>query len=153
MQHVLITHNILRWAVVIFGALTFISGLTGLLKKRGYTSADNKVNLFFMITCDLQLVLGLVLYFGGSWFTNLKTNTAEVMKNPTLRFFSVEHFITMILAWLLVHFGRVAVKKAATDTAKHQKTFWFLGVAFILIMAMIPWPFRANIGRALLPNF
>jgi hypothetical protein len=152
MNHVLLTHNILRWAVLLFGVWTLLNAITGIINKRYFTGTDNKVNLFFMISCDIQLLLGLVLYFNNGWFTMLKSNTKEVMKDSTLRFFAMEHFIMMVIAWLLVHVGRSMVKRAGTDGAKHKKSFIYFGIALIIILAMIPWPFR-QMGRALFPSF
>ncbi|MEI8060191.1 MAG: hypothetical protein WCG67_08540, partial [Ferruginibacter sp.] len=112
--------------------------------------------LFFMISCDLQLLIGLVLYFGNSWFEKLKTHTHDVMKNINgmSRFFSMEHALMMIIAWLLVHVGRSMVKRADTDAQKHKRTLVFFGIAILIILAMIPWPFRATgIGRQWFPQF
>ena len=154
MNHVLLTHNILRWAVLLFGLWTLLNALTGVLSKRSYTGRDNKVNLFFMISCDIQLLLGLILYFNNGWFDMLKTNAKEVMKDGTTRFFALEHFLMMVIAWLLVHVGRSMVKRADTDTKKHRKSLLFFGLAIILILAMIPWPFRQmGIAREWFPKF
>ena len=87
----LIIHSILRWAVLILGLWAVLSSLFAVISKRKYSSSDNKVNLFFMISCDIQLLIGLILYFTGMWFEAIKTNTAEVMKNPAERFFAMEH--------------------------------------------------------------
>lgn len=73
----------------------------------------------------------------------------NVMKNPTQRFFTVEHAGIMLVAWILVHAGRVAVKKASSDNAKHKKALIFFGIALLLILVSIPWPFRAEIARPL----
>lgn len=146
MQIVLILHSILRWAVLLFGLLTFINALSGYFKKRAFTESDNKSNLFFMISCDIQLLLGLVLYFTNGWFDRLK-DLGNNMKDPASRFFTMEHLTMMLLAWVLVHIGRVKVKKAGTDIAKHKMMLLFFGLAFILIIASIPWPFRQAIAR------
>jgi hypothetical protein len=69
------------------------------------------------------------------------------MKNPSDRFFTVEHALIMIIAWILVHVGRSSVKRAVTDTSKHKKMLVFFGLAFLLILASIPWPFRTEIAR------
>ncbi len=154
MNHVLLTHNILRWAVLLFGLWTILNALTGVLSKRSYTGRDNKVNLFFMISCDIQLLLGLILYFNNGWFDMLKTNAKEVMKDGTTRFFALEHFLMMVIAWLLVHVGRSMVKRADTDTKKHRKSLLFFGLAIVLILAMIPWPYRQmGIAREWFPKF
>ena len=154
MNYTLIIHSILRWAVLLFGVWTVLTALSGVISKRAYRSSDNKSSLFFMISCDIQLLLGLFLYFNGMWFTMLKTNAKEVMKNPAERFFAVEHATMMIVAWLLVHVGRSMVKRADTDAQKHKRTLIYFGIALILILAMIPWPFRpAGIARQFFPQF
>ncbi|MDB5203593.1 MAG: hypothetical protein JWQ27_3002 [Ferruginibacter sp.] len=147
MQTVLILHNILRWAVLFFGFWTLINAITGVSSKRIYTANDNRSNLFFMICCDIQLLAGLALYFSNAWFDKIKAGMGPVMKNGYDRFFTVEHAGVMILAWILVHVGRSAVKKAPTDAAKHKKMLIFFGLALLLILVSIPWPFRAEIAR------
>lgn len=154
MNHTLITHSILRWAVLVLGLWTIINAIAGITGKKAYTNKDNKVNLFFMISCDIQLLLGLILYFKGVWFNALKENTAVVMKDASLRFFAVEHITMMLMAWVLVHVARVMVKKAPTDAQKHKRSLILFGVALIIILAMIPWPFKQpGIARALFPQF
>lgn len=150
MNYTLVAHSILRWAVLIFGVWAVLSALFAVISKRKYGSGDNKVSLFFMISCDIQLLLGLILYFTGMWFDKIKAGMGEVMKNPTDRFFAVEHALMMIIAWLLVHFGRTSVKRASTDAQKYKRTLIYFGIALIIILAMIPWPFRSpEIARPL----
>lgn len=154
MNYVLITHNLLRWGVLIFGLWTVVNALSGVFSKRKYSASDNRSNLLFMVFCDIQLLIGLILYFNGIWFTMLKTDAKEVMKNSVLRFFAIEHVLMMIIAWLLVHVGRSMIKRSNTDAQKHKRMLLFFGLAFLLIIAMIPWPFRSTgIGRALFPQF
>jgi hypothetical protein len=148
MQFVLILHNLLRWAVLFFGLWTLLNAITGYFGNRRYTANDNRSNLFFMICCDIQLVIGLILYFGDGWFSRLK-DLGSNMKDPYTRFFTIEHLTMMLLAWVLVHIGRSSVKKARTDIGKHKKMLIFFGIAIILILASIPWPFREAIARPL----
>ena len=146
MQFVLILHNVVRWAVLFFGLWTLLNGITGYFGKRNYTANDNRSNLFFMISCDIQLLIGLILYFVNGWSAKLK-DLGSNMKDPYIRFFTMEHIVMMLLAWALVHIGRASVKKASTDTAKHKKMLLFFGIAIVLILASIPWPFREAIAR------
>jgi len=76
-----------------------------------------------------------------------------VMKDSFQRFFTIEHSLMMLLAWILVHVGRTSAKRAATDAAKHKKMLLFFGLALLLILAAIPWPFRTEIARPLLRGF
>jgi hypothetical protein len=148
MQIVLVLHNLLRWAVLIFGVWTLFSAISGVMAKRIYTSADNRSSFLFTLSCDIQLLLGLILYYANSWFERLK-DLGNNMKDPYNRFFTLEHALLMILAWILVHVGRVSVKKAFTPAAKHKRTLLFFGLAVVLILASIPWPFREMIARPL----
>lgn len=147
METVLVIHNLLRWGVLIFGIWTVVNALTGVLSKRAFNANDNRSNLFFMICCDIQLLIGLILFFSNSWFDKLKSGMGPVMKNSYDRFFTVEHSVMMIIAWILVHVGRTSVKRASGDAAKHRKMLIFFGLALLLILASIPWPFRPEIGR------
>jgi len=154
MNYSLVIHGILRWAVLFFGIWAVLSALSGLLSKKEYRSSDNRSGLLFMIFCDIQLLMGLILYFTGLWFDKVKAGMGEVMKDPAERFFAVEHALMMIIAWLLVHMGRTMVKRADTDAQKHKRAIIFFGIALILILAMIPWPFRQEgIARPLFPQF
>jgi len=143
MNYFLPIHSILRWAVLLFGVWALLNALTGSMRKRNYTSTDNKVSLFFMISCDIQLLVGLILYFNGGWFEMLKSNTKVVMGNTIPRFFAVEHVVMMIIAWLIVHVGRSMVKRSDFDAVKHKRSLIYFGLALLVILAMIPWPFRA----------
>ena len=154
MNYSLVIHNILRWAVLLFGVWAVVAALAAVISKRVYTSGDNKTSLFFMISCDVQLLIGLILYFTGMWFEKVKSDMGAVMKDPAERYFAVEHALMMIIAWLLVHVGRSMVKRANTDTKKHKLTLIYFGIALIIILAMIPWPFRQpGIARQLFPQF
>ena len=146
MQIVLVLHNLIRWAVLLFGLWTLFSAISGVIGKRNYTSGDSRSNFLFMLSCDIQLLLGLVLYFANSWFDRLK-DLSNNMKDANNRFFTMEHELLMIIAWILVHVGRVSVKRAVTPAAKHKRTLIFFGLAIILILAAVPWPFRDAIAR------
>lgn len=152
METVKIIHSLLRWGVLIVGLLAVFQGINGVISKRNFNGTDNKMGLFFMIFCDIQLLIGLVLYFGNSWFAQLKDSGAAVMKNPALRFFTVEHILMMIIAWILVHVGRVAVKRASLQK-KHRNMLIFYGISLLIILASIPWPFREAIARPLFRGF
>jgi hypothetical protein len=154
MNYFLPIHNILRWAVLLFGLWAVVKALSGVFSKRNYNGSDNKVSLFFMISCDIQLLFGLILYFNGEWFGQLKSATKEVMKNNVLRYFAVEHALMMIIAWLLVHIGRSMVKRSDIDAQKHKRSLIYFGIAIIIILLMIPWPFKQpGIARQLFPQF
>jgi hypothetical protein len=146
MQAILVFHSLVRWFIIFFGLWTVLNALTGVFGKRAYTPSDNRTNLFFMISCDIQLIIGLILYFAGPWLDKLK-DLGNNMKDPYNRFFTMEHAVMMLTAWVLVHVGRTAVKKTDGDLAKHKRSLIFFGLVMLLIIAAVPWPFREVIGK------
>jgi hypothetical protein len=47
--------------------------------------------------------------------------------------------------------GKIKSKRAASDTAGHKAVATYYGITLLIILAAMPWPFRADIGRPLLP--
>jgi hypothetical protein len=143
-------HSILRWLVLATMIYAIIRAIRG--KQLGvYEAADNQASLFAMISCDIQLLIGLVLYVAGPMgIKNIQENGMKfVMSNAVSRFFAVEHLSMMLIALVLVHVGRARSKKLENDAAKHQAVFVFYTIALVLILASIPWPFReAFAGRS-----
>ena len=75
------------------------------------------------------------------------------MKNALLRFFAVEHLIGMLIAIILIHVGYSYSKKNIPDSVKHKRTLVFFGLALLVILISIPWPFRlVGSGRAWFPG-
>jgi len=147
-------HSILRWIVLLVGLWAIIKMAAGRGGGKPFTKADKRPALFLLISMDLQLLVGLYLYFAGAWgIKNIQANGfGSVMKDSTSRFFAVEHLLGMLIALILVHVGYSATKKAPTDQKKFSKAFWCFLVAFIVILASIPWPFREALGRGWMPH-
>ncbi len=86
----------------------------------------------------LQFLIGMALFF----ITGRYKISGEVMKDSIARFYAVEHTTLMILAVILITVGYSRCKKAQTVSAKHKAISIFFGIALVLILAGIPWPFR-----------
>jgi Na+/proline symporter len=145
-------HNFLRWVVLILAVASVIYYGIGYFTKKDFSKTDDRLGLFYLIFMDIQLLLGVALFFVGSAFSNLTSDPSFAMKTPAIRFFSVEHGMGMLIAILLVHIGRNKVKSEADDTSKFRKGFIYFGISLLIMLAMIPWPFREGIGRAIFPG-
>lgn len=140
---VLLLHSWLRWVVVILAVLVLFRALMGVMNKSAFSAADDKASLFFMISCDVQLLIGLLLYVFLSPITAAAfQDFGSAMKDATLRYFAVEHLSMMLIALVLVHIGRSRSKKATTDLAKHKALLIYYGIAVLLMFASIPWATR-----------
>src|ERR1700761_6106047 len=111
MSFVLFLHNGLRWLILLFALLTIISGLSGMGGKKAFGKSDKRNALLLLICCDIQLLIGLVLYFANGWFNVLTTGGAAMMKNAGQRFYAMEHNVAMIIAIILIHIGYSSIKK------------------------------------------
>ena len=151
MDNILINaHSILRWAVLLFGLYTITKSARGYFLKQEYTSNHNLSATLLIASVHLQVVIGLLLYVARGWAENL-SNMGDTMGNTTLRFWTVEHIFGMILAAVLIQIGRTKSKKATETSKKHRISMIYFTIGMLLIIAMIPWPFRGEIARALWP--
>lgn len=143
-------HNFLRWFVIIFALWTIVKSMSGMSGNKPFGKSDKRPALLLMITVDIQLVLGLILYFGKGWWNVL--TSGGFMKIAAQRFWAMEHMVGMLIGIILIHIGYSSIKKNIPDGAKFKKVFWFTLIGFIIILATIPWPFREAVGRGLFPG-
>lgn len=142
-------HSILRWIIVILAVVVILRSLAGMASGKPFGSADKKTGLFLMIAAHTTLLVGLYLWlFGPLGLANIRNlGFGEVMKDRAYRFFAVEHLFGMLVAIALITIGRGVSKKEISDRVKHKRTFWFIFVALLIILATVPWPWMTAIGR------
>jgi hypothetical protein len=152
MNILVILHSWLRWILLILLLASIVKSFSGLNSKKALTAGDKKTWLFTMISAHTTLLIGLILLFFGTYgIAKGVPEGISVMKNSTYRFFWVEHPLMMLIAVVFITIARGQAKKSIPDTVKYKKAFWFFIIALLLILASIPWPFRAEIGRPLIP--
>jgi hypothetical protein len=146
---VLLVHSWLRWFVLVMAVGATINATrpvpegTARLPGRWWDT-------FLMLAVDLQMFVGLVLYFGLSPFTTeAMTNMGLAMRTPALRFWAIEHAGAMFGALILVRVGRVLALNAGSPAAGRRRRLVCFALATGVILAAIPWPGMLN-GRPLL---
>ena len=134
-------HNILRWVVVIVGIVVVVLTLLGWLRKKEWTERVRRFVSYYAISLDIQLVLGLLLYFGLSPLTRsvMQNFGGSMSAGGDLRFFGVEHVFTMIIAWIFAHLASIFAKRATTDAKKYRNAFIWDALSLVLIFVAIPW--------------
>lgn len=135
-------HSGWRWIVLLLLVAAIVKMHRGWKGKKSFTTGDKKLALFAMIAFHIQFLFGWILYFlsgkvqfGEGW-----------MKNEVFRFYGMEHVLMMTIAMILITMGYSKSKKKDTDVAKYKVVAVFYTIAFVLILASIPWPFRAALG-------
>ncbi len=136
------THSGLRWVALLLLLYAIINAARSLSSGR-YEKKDKMINLFAMVFLHIQLLLGIVLMF-----VSAKVNFAQGwMKVDLYRFFGMEHLLGMTIAIALVTIGRSKAEKKRKGTRdKHKQILVTYTIALIIILAMIPWPFREALG-------
>jgi hypothetical protein len=142
----LLLHSWIRWLALAAGLLATISAV------RGASTQDPRADrwgLVLTIALDVQLVIGLLLYFAVSpVMESIRANFAAAMPNAQLRFWAVEHPTGMVIALVLVHLGRVLSRKAASPAARRRRQMICYGLATLIMLLATPWPWTAA-GRPL----
>jgi heme A synthase len=143
---ILLLHSWLRWLALAAGVGATFAAFG---KSTDAIRTAERWGRIFMIALDVQMLLGLLLYGVLSPYTAAAMKDfGAAMRDPTLRFWAVEHLTMMVLAVVLVHVGRVLARKTADAGKKRTRLLVCFGLAVVLIVLGIPWPGTAN-GRPL----
>lgn len=148
----LAAHNLMRWVVLVLAIFALVRIFWGLFGKRQFAETDRKALSFYTIGMDVQLVLGLLLYFVFSPITTTALgNMGAAMGDSRVRFFAVEHMAMMIIAVVLAHVAAVMARRASTDASKFRRAAVWDTLSVVVLLLAIPWPFFSY-GRPLLPH-
>lgn len=145
MYSVLLTlHSIVRWLIVLAALASVGRALGGLRGGQAWTALDKRLGIIFTSAMDTQLLIGLLLYFFYSPITtNALRDLGGAMSQSDIRFFAVDHLFAMLIAVVLAHIGWARAKKASSDSAKFRQIAIFFGLAIVLVLLSIPWPFSS----------
>ena len=126
-------HSGFRFVVMVLFIYAILMALLGWLAKRPYTNGNRLTNLFAMISAHTQLLIGIVLYF-LSPMVQFNSNT---MKDPTTRYFTVEHWFAMVIAIAIITVGHSRSKKVVLPEVKHKTIALFYGIALLIIIGAL----------------
>jgi hypothetical protein len=144
-------HSWIRWLALFAGIAATIAAARD-TPSQGANPPD-RFGLFLTATLDLQLLLGLLLYFVVSPnMAEIRAHFGEAMKDPVARFWAVEHITTMLGAVVAAHVGRVLARKTPDANSRRMKLFICYGIATVLMFLAVPWP-GMRAGRPLFRGF
>lgn len=153
-------HSINRWLVLFFIIWAIVSAITSRSTMNtapvaaGMRTVLPKGALPAFITTHIQLLLGLILYFGNMAGLPSVGSPSVIMDKAAwaaeggeiLRFYSVTHISFMLAAIVILTVGYMVAKRSATEA---RAGFWILvtyGVSLIIMLWSIPWPWRPLLG-------
>jgi hypothetical protein len=130
-------HSALRYVVLILLVVVILQSLLGLINKKPYTALDNRGSLLLFIFTHIQLLIGIILYIVSFTTKRRVQFNSETMSNAALRYFAVEHVISMLIVVVLITIARTGMKKLTNDRAKHKRMFILNGIALVIIMLVV----------------
>ena len=119
----------------------FIKSVRGWRNPLAYGRSDNVLRLVTVSVFDVQVIVGVYLYFFLSPVIKVAFDPqAHFMQDAQLRFYALEHIFVMVLALLILHGGNIFIKKADTPRKKFKRTAITLLTVLIIVLMSIPWP-------------
>lgn len=139
-SHLIAFHGLLRWVVLLAALAAIFVALSGWSGTKPAGPNLRRFSLIFVIAMDIELLIGLYLYFVASPITRAAlANIGEAMKYKEPRFFTVEHTLLMLLAVVCAHIGGALSRKGTTDLKKHRGAAIAYIISVLFILAGIPW--------------
>jgi len=139
---ILFLHSWLRWVVVGLGVYATVSALRARASGREYPRPDDRRGLFFVVAADPPVPPALDTFLFLSPTTRIGFHDpGTAMRSSVLRFFLIEHVVSMVLALTAAHVGRVRTRRATSNPEKHQRAASGALISLLCILVGIPWPF------------
>lgn len=141
-------HSGLRW-VALFLLVYAIFNAAISQKSGKYEKKDKMINLFAMVMLHIQLLIGFILYFTSKKVLFVEGWMSSDVADGMYRFYGMEHLVGMVVAIAIVTMGRSKAEKKLKGTRdKHRRILISYTIGLIIILAMIPWPFREALRAA-----
>lgn len=146
-EYSLVAHSILRAAFVVLLLGAMWRSFDGWRKARAFDAGDKSWWLPLTIVTDVQLTIGLLLYY--VWSPVAQQARASLadggMKDPVQRFWAMEHFSSMVLVVVLVHVAKIVARRSTNRPKRGQlAALVMLLVGAALVAKMTPWPWSKH---------
>lgn len=127
------THSLLRYLVLIFLLAVIVNSFLGFSNKKTFGKMDNMLGLTLFSVTHTQFLVGVLLFFVSPF---VQFN-GGAMKDPSLRYWTTEHNLIMLIAITMITLARITAKKMSDDTAKHKRMLIYNSIALVLILVAI----------------
>ncbi len=128
-------HSGIMWLVVLLLAISVIVSLIKVIGgSKGSQKGAFKLYKFSKYLIYLQFILGIVLLF----ISPMVRYSGDMMKDASLRFYSVEHPLMMLIAVSLISLGLFQAKKKPAPK-NNLFVFIYYTLSLAIILYMIPW--------------
>lgn len=143
----LFLHAATKWFVVTSLPFSILYFYISYRQKKPITKLHNQVKNTTLSIVHIQLLLGILLY-GISPITNyFWDDVAAALSHSEIYFFGGIHFISMVIAVIIITIGNLEAKRATSDRQYYNVLLIFWSIGFLIILCAIPWPFSPFVTR------
>jgi hypothetical protein len=145
----LVVHSFTRWCVILAAAVALAHAFWP-VAAGGARALDPRVGRLFVACVDVQVSLGLSLYFALSPLARAaralwaEQGLSALWADRQLRFFGLIHPCLALLAACVAHAAWVAVRRAETDASSRRWLGAGAALALAIFVAAVPWPFLGH---------
>jgi hypothetical protein len=122
--HLLAFHGLFRWVVLAAAVAAIFVAFSGWSGTKPASANLRRFGVIFVIAMDIELLIGLLLYFGAS---------------PVLRSALASHTMLMLLAVICAHVGGALSRKGRTDLMRYRGAVIAYTISLLVMLAGIPW--------------
>ena len=140
-------HSLIRWFVFSSLVLSVFLAYRGWLASKPFSKFANVVRVVTETFANIQLVIGVWLYFISPIVAYFFANFKEAVHQREIRFFGMEHVTMMLAAMILIFIGSAKTGKRRTDKAKYKTMATWFSIALLLMLTSIPWAFSPLVSR------
>jgi len=149
----LFLHSLFRWLVLISLIYTIIFFASKYIRKLPFTNSDNRIRHWTATIAHLQLLIGMVIYFESpvvSYFRSPEKKLISGIKD--FSFYGLIHISMMITAIVIITLGSAFSKREDNEQKKFFLVVICYGIALLIILCAIPWPFSPLAQRPFFRN-
>jgi len=148
MYYMILIHSVMRWLILIALIWAVFTGWEGRAFKRAFRLSDRIAVSAVSVLSQIQLLLGFWLYMDSPVVKGFWADRSFHW-NDSL-FFALVHIGLMTTAIVLITIGSALAKKATEDRRKFNTVFTYYGIALLIVLLAIPWPFSPLAQRPFL---
>ncbi len=141
MEILLSVHSIIRWIFLMAIIYTIYRALMRFTSKKSFTKLDNSLRHWTATIAHIQLIVGMILYLKSPITQLIFQNFKEGIKHNEVIFFGLVHISLMLIAIVVITIGSSLAKRKPSDHEKFKTVLIWFGIALIIILIAIPWPF------------
>src|SRR5205814_6198694 len=132
-------HSYLRWIVLALALVVLVVHARAWFNSRRAGPAGERLYVALIGAVDLQFSFGVILYailspISAAFFRD----PAHAVHEHTLRFFGLEHAVTMTAAVAVLHMGSARSKKAPSVRVLERRITTTVFASLALIASAIP---------------